>query len=229
MRASPARRHDRAAAGFTLVELLVALVLLAFISTMLVGTLRFARNAWDKGDAATERIQRTDMAMALLRRELEQAFPLSVPGVDQPRAVAFAGSETGVLFLAPPAAALAMGGLQLTWLTIERQGDSAQLVLRWRGYDRYSEPWPPELNDGRGMAELVLGAAPSGAAFSYFGPDAAPNSTPRWHRAWGDATALPSLVRLSFGGGDDAIPSLLVAPRLGSAAGIAAPAVAATN
>lgn len=228
MRASYAFRHDRACAGFTLVELLVALVLLALISTMLVGTLRFAHTAWAKGDAATERVQRTDMAMALLRRELEQAFPLSVPGVDQPRAITFAGNETSVLFLAPPAAALAMGGLQLTSLTIERQGDGSRLMLRWRSYNRGGEPWPPDLNDGRGMTELVLGDAPSGAAFSYFGPDPAPNSAPQWHRAWEDAVALPSLVRLSFGGGE-AIPELLVAPREGGAAGIVSPLTAATN
>src|SRR4029077_12540860 len=125
----------RASAGFTLVELLVALVLLALVSTMLVGTLRFAHGAWAKGDAATDRLQRTEMAMSLLRRQLEAAYPLIVPGSNQQQIVAFAGDGSGALFLSTPAAALAMSGLQLTWLTLERDGVAHRIVLRWRDYD----------------------------------------------------------------------------------------------
>ena len=208
--------------GFTLVELLVALVILALVSTMLFGTLRFAHLAAARGEAATDRIQRTETAMRLLRRQLEEAAPLVVTGATQPPPVAFAGNEKSVLFLAPPAAALVMGGLQLTWLTIERDGSATRLVLRWRSFDPRQESWPPELDDGRNMAALVLGETPGDATLSYFGPpfgpDAAPRSPSQWYSDWTEAPVLPALIRLGFSGGT--IPDLLVSPHQGGAAGI---------
>jgi general secretion pathway protein J len=218
-RVQPLRHSCR---GFTLVELLVALVILALVSTMLFGTLRFARLAAARGEAATDRIQRTETAMRLLRRQLEEAAPLAVRGATQPPPVAFAGDEKSVLFLAPPAAALVMGGLQLTWLTIERDGQSARLVLRWRSFDPRQESWPPELDAGRNMTALVLGETPGNATLSYFGPpfgsDAAPHSPSQWYSEWNEAPVLPALIRLGFSGGT--IPDLLVSPHQGSAAGI---------
>lgn len=217
------------AAGFTLVELLVALVLLALVSTMLIGTLRFAHGAWAKSDAAAERVQRTEMAMSLLRRQLENASPLTALNTDQLQIKAFSGDRSGVLFLAPPAAALAMGGLQLVWLTIEPDGAAHRIVLRWRSYDRDAESWPPAVDGGRGMAELVLGETPGDAALAYFGPDATRNGPQQWRDAWSNMPTLPSLVRLRFAGSDTAIPDLLVAPHRGGNAGIASALVEATN
>jgi general secretion pathway protein J len=208
--------------GFTLVELLVALVVLALLSTMLFGTLRFAHLAAARGEAATDRIQRTETAMRLLRRQLEEAAPLALAGTTEPAPIAFAGNEKSILFLAPPAAALAMGGLQLTWFTIERDGDTTRLILRWRSFDPRQESWPPDLDGGRGMAALVLGETTSDATLSYFGPpfgpDAAPPSPSQWVSDWNGVPVLPALIRLGFNGGT--IPDLLVSPHQGGAAGI---------
>ena len=222
MNAHAGASYHRACRGFTLIELLVALVVFALLSTILFGTLRFAHLAAARGEAATERIQRTETAMRLLRRQLEEAAPLAAAGATQPPPIAFAGDGKGILFLAPPAAVLVMGGLQLTWFAIERDGQTTRLVLRWRGFDPRQESWPPELDGGRGMAALVLGETPGDAALSYFGPpfgpDSAPHSPSQWHGAWKGAPALPALIRLQFTGGT--IPDLLVSPHQGGAAGI---------
>jgi len=219
---SHAEPPPQACRGFTLVELLIALVVLALLSTMLFGTLRFAHLAAARGEAATDRIQRTETAMRLLRRQLEEAAPLAITGTTQPLAIAFAGDEKSVLFLAPPAAALVMGGLQLTWFTIEREGETTRLVLRWRSFDPQQEDWPPELDDGRSMAALILGETPGDATLSYFGPpfgpDATPHSSSQWYGDWNGAPALPALIRLGFSGGT--IPDLLVSPHQGGATGI---------
>jgi len=222
MNRRPEATIRQACRGFTLVELLVALVVLALLSTMLFGTLRFAHLAAARGEAATDRIQRTETAMRLLRRQLEEAAPLTVSGATQPPPIAFAGDEKSVLFLAPPAAALVMGGLQLTWFTIERDGRTSRLVLRWRSFDPRQENWPPELDGGRNMAALVLGETPGDASLSYFGPpfapDAAPHSPSEWYSDWTGAAAFPALIRLGFSG--STIPDLLVSPHQGGAAGI---------
>jgi prepilin-type N-terminal cleavage/methylation domain-containing protein len=210
--------------GFTLIELLVALVVLAMLSAMLVGTLRFAHLAASRGEAATDRIQQTETAMRLLRRQLEQATPLALNSTAQPSPFAFAGDQKNIVFLAPPAAALAMGGLQLMWFAIERNGNTTRLVLRWRDFDPREESWPPALDRDNGMNTLALGETPGDATFSYFGPPfgpgAAPNSASQWASDWSGAPALPTLIRLGFSG--SAIPDLLVSPHQGGAAGIVA-------
>lgn len=203
--------------GFTLVELLVALTLLALISVMLVGTLRFAHTAWERADAATDRLQRTELAMNVMRRLLQQAYPLAVAGVNRPHAVAFSGNADGVLFLAPPAAVLSLGGLQLNWLSIEHDGTDARLVLRWRPFDRASETWPPQTSAGD-FAEVVLADHVEGARLAYFAPDPdAPQTPPWWHSDWNDAAQLPDLVRLSGAG---TLPDLVAALRIGGSAGL---------
>jgi hypothetical protein len=151
---------------------------------------------------------------------LQQAYPLTVAGINRPRAVAFAGTADSVVFLAPPVAALGLGGLQLTWLAIEAQGDDTRLVLRWRRYDRTDESWPPDLRAGD-FTETVLAEHIGGAAFAYFGDDSdSPQQqlSPQWQRDWADAATLPSLVSLSGAG---AWPDLVVALRIGGSAGLA--------
>jgi len=45
------RHHHR---GFTLLELLVALMLLALMSSLLYGTLSLSANSWDRGEAKAQ-------------------------------------------------------------------------------------------------------------------------------------------------------------------------------
>jgi len=205
------------ARGFTLIEMLVALALLALLSALLVAGLRLSRNAVLTSETATERLLRTERALDLIRRQLQQAEPLPLAAGVDPPPVAFAGDGASIVFIAPPAAYLARGGEQVTWLVLEHTGAGARLVLRFRPLDRASDRWPLA-EGGTDLQSAVLLDDIAGARFSFFGR-AAPGADARWLADWRNEPALPDLIRVTVTGGGEAWPDLVVAPALGRPAG----------
>src|ERR1700674_5801628 len=63
-------------AGFTLVELLVALSLFSLLALVLFGSLRFGLRAWELGTAHADRVEDVMFAQNLLRRLVADAYPL---------------------------------------------------------------------------------------------------------------------------------------------------------
>jgi general secretion pathway protein J len=199
--------------GFTLVELLVALALLALLSVLLVGGLRLSRNAVLIGENAGAEVQRAELATSVMRREFERAAPLAVVSPNAPPPIAFDGDEANVVFIAPPGALMALGGDEITWLAIEPDAAGGRIVLRYRPLDRAQDRWPPALDAGA-MQSVVLADGLARASFSYFGR-AQPNADPKWWPAWHQPTVLPILIRVSIASSKGAWPDLVVAPRLG--------------
>ena len=199
-------------AGFTLVELLVAMALLALLSGLLVGGLHMSRGAVIGSEVATERLLRADAGFALIRRQLEAAEPMPLGVLFLPP-VAFAGDAQHIIFIAPPGAFLAPGGQQVTWLAVETAAGGARIVLGFRPLDRARDAWPPAL-DAAGAQETVLIEGITHAEFSYFG-QADPSHAPQWQQDWHDQTMLPTLIRLAIAGGGRDWPDLVVTPRIG--------------
>jgi len=199
--------------GFTLIELLIAMVLLALLSALLLGGLRLSRTAVLSGEAASDRLLAVERAEGVVRRQLQQADPLPLAPITGGSPIAFAGDETNLVFIAPPAAYLSTGGEQIQWLAIERGTGGARLMLRFRPLDRTGDTWPPPL-DPSAFQSVVLLDGISVAQFSYFGRTA-PRDDPRWWQKWDTMPTLPSLVRLALAAGGAGWPDLVVAPRIG--------------
>ena len=62
--------------GFTLIELTVALVLLALISSVLYGSLSLAGNSWNRGEAKSKQTDEMRLTEDFLRRTLAAQHPL---------------------------------------------------------------------------------------------------------------------------------------------------------
>src|SRR4029077_20007611 len=71
--AEPMRRMRPA--GFTLVEVIVAMSLLATIMVLLYSGLTFALRSWDAGDANGRKVADRRLGENFLRRELTELFP----------------------------------------------------------------------------------------------------------------------------------------------------------
>jgi len=103
MKCTPSRcQRKRAAsdAGFTLLELLVSLTLLALIAVLVPSLVRMAgRSVRFAGDLT--RAQSEIPALDALADQLSQARPLKVLGDNGKRSVVFSGSDTSVSFVAP--------------------------------------------------------------------------------------------------------------------------------
>jgi general secretion pathway protein J len=196
-------------AGFSLVEVLVALVLLSLLSMALFSSVRFGMTAWQRGGERSDQIHTSILVQDLLRRLIGQAYPLVL--ADGSGRVDFAGTAASLDFLAPVPVALASGGRARFKLSVERRGDHSDLVLTSR----------PELVAADAPAELsrkTLLATIEAGEFAYFGV-AHSQSAALWHQHWSGELSLPALVRVSvrFARSDPRLwPDLTIAPRIGA-------------
>jgi general secretion pathway protein J len=195
-------------AGFSLVEVLVALVLLGLLSTALFSSVRFGVTAWQRGGERSDQVHTSILVQDLLRRLIGQAYPLMLADGTGAGRVDFAGSATSLDFLAPVPVALASGGRARFNLAIERRGDGSDLVLTSR----------PELAaaDAAGLSRKTLLARIETADFAYFGASQS-QSVAQWRENWNGELTLPALVRVrvSFARSDPRLwPDLTIAPRI---------------
>ncbi len=208
----PVRSDPRAAArrraGFTLVELLVSMVVLALVAVVMTSGLRFVLRAMSSTDSRREAMEELTLGLSVLRGELERAEPLMVK-VGKRDLVLFSGGSDRVRFgnVEPPY----LHGppyLAYEYAVVPDNGGNYRIELRRAALD----PAAPDLAVVEaGEARTVLRVGPE-LRFSYFGKlgerDAA-----AWHKSWPIGPKLPQAIRLAAGD-DPAWPELTVAMRV---------------
>jgi len=212
---SRGRTRSQAAAGFTLVELLVALMLFGLIAVVLFGGLTFGTRAWEAGNALADRMAEVEAVQALLRRQLARSLLAggAPTGTDEP-SPAFTGEADRVGFLAPAPPQIGVGGIYLFELTIEEGPEAGQLILAWR-LPRDKEP-PPDGQPSAASGRRVLLENVESLKFSYFG-SLRPGEPADWQQVWEGQPGPPRLVAvdLIFAPTDPRRwPRLLIAPRV---------------
>src|SRR5258708_6311941 len=116
-------------AGFTLVELLVALALFSLLVTLLFDNVRFGLRAWQNGSVNAERFERSMISQDLLRRMIGNLYPMIVAdGEIQPQ-IDFDGIGDSLSFLSnAPTVAGGAGRVRFKVVVDRRQGQ-ADLLL----------------------------------------------------------------------------------------------------
>ncbi len=76
--AEPPRRRSASTRGFTLLELLIAVALIALMAGIIGGVLRLASRAWEQGEHKIDVTQRQRDLVLLLAEELRSAYPYQV-------------------------------------------------------------------------------------------------------------------------------------------------------
>ena len=186
-------------AGFTLLEVLVALALSALISVILLHGIRLAAAGLDRHTIAAERLDTRESLDELLRRTLGAATLLpQIAGGD------FIGRPDAVAFL--DATEDSGAGLYRVELMIDRARADRPLILR--------RMLATPTGDPRAAASIVASRIRV-FRLAYFGADGA-SATPSWHDDWQHLGILPQLIRVIVGSdGDPPRPPLIV--RLGNA------------
>lgn len=215
-------------AGFTLIEMLVALIISSLLAVVLFNGL----NLTVRSSEAINRIQqesgRAFTIQHALRRILGGARNERVRDINGVQQVAFHGLEQEVIFVAP--LTQLNDNSQLFWLklTIEHQSDGdAQLVLKRRLYNQNPDEdiadalrstqldWielSTEL-DLHGTFEILEHSPGAQFHFEYLSVDQANNV--EWIDEWIEERDLPAMVRIHFDATDVRDwPDLIVAPKV---------------
>jgi general secretion pathway protein J len=176
--------------GFTLVELLVALTLMALVSVILFGGLRFGVRAWETGGARMEQAHRIEAVQNLLRRQISQARFLPHAS-DTDATISFAGDGNSLTFIAPLPAHRGIAGPYLFNLRTGGRAGQSDLTLTWSLY------WPELLTTGASGFEdgTTLLEDVAEIELSYFGAPF-PDQPAQWWNAWDLNDGQPQLVRM---------------------------------
>jgi general secretion pathway protein J len=174
--------------GFTLLELLIAMSLLALIFAALTGGLRFGTSAWHMTSARLLQTEDLQLVYRTLRRQISTAVTWgSISEPDEP-AGSFIGENDRVRFVGPaPARAMDPGLFRLTLALVPDAGSQA-LTLQWQRLERSDEATQSE------NIEPILRGVRS-IRYSYFG-EPQTGGAARWLTEWRDSDRPPRLVRI---------------------------------
>ncbi len=221
----PSATHPTSVAGFTLLELLVALTVLGVLTALLSSGLNFGARVWERQRDQLGQQSEMQATQEVVRRLLTRAWPLGGSLTGSSQQAALLGSDSSVQFFGPPPAQSLAGGIYTYKIDVQPgpQGRN-RLVLIWRrrsadGTNRPEAPTnapPDEAQRLKIGKEVVLIDGIVRAQFSFFG-QGEDGEAGRWRDRWRDAEKMPALVRLevTFPQGDDrSWPPLVVAPRV---------------
>jgi len=198
----------RAVDGFTLLELTIALVLVALIGAVLYGSLSLAGNSWNRGESKAQKVSEMRSTEDFLRRTLTSQHPLRFQKVLE-KPMYFLGTREALSY----AAALpgrAGGGMYYFRLTA---GSDGRLMLA-RVIPDYSALALPDFGNAESS---VLADGIASVRFGYFGrdPGSADTVAPTWRDRWDDPQRLPDLIRVDVTPVSGVSwPTLVVEPRI---------------
>ena len=188
-----ARRRSWRNAGFTLIELIIALVLLALIASLLFGSLSMAARSWDGGEAKADEVSSMRLAQTFLREQIEAELPLRLKKAAE-LPLMFAGESDEIRYVAAMPPRVQEGGAYFFRLAVMRNGDKSQLVLE----RTIPDPAATENPEFTAADHSVLAEGIAELRISYFGRDAnaADVDVPSWRDRWDDRHRLPLLMRI---------------------------------
>jgi general secretion pathway protein J len=207
------RRHARAARGrsdqqgLTMIELLLALAILAVLTGFLAGGLSMARRAFD-ADRASAAGSQTDAAIESISALIASALPVRLNQGGPAASLLFDGRQAALLFVGLSEGRSLPGGPHK--FNLRRHGTDLVVDVTAppaRAKTEAPEPAPLGVVVLHGVREV---------SFRYFGR-INPTAAPGWRTDWPRLERLPDLVSISvdFEDGRRNQPARIVALRQG--------------
>ena len=188
--------------GFTLIEVMLALSIVAAVLVIVFGGLRVGLAAWQRGEERTAKLDHTRSLAVLLERALDGAFPYRIaPEGEREARILFEGLPDRLTFatLSPPFPT----GAPAAFTAVSLSADAAGLALR-----QQILPNPIELDR---LRPRLVDRRTSALRFRYLGrePEA-------WRDTWDVRTeeGLPRAVEITLvtRAGPRGVPQMLTVP-----------------
>lgn len=186
------------AAGFTLVEVLIALTLTGLLVVVLFSGFRVGIRSWQAVERHTARVEESRQLSGLLYRQLGQVLPVVLTPEGQFSQPGFRGEETRLRYVAP----LSLSAGSLPYLF--------ELESQWQGQPGVWARFAPYREDQSIEAmlagtEFVQISKTLKLSFRYFNSE----TSPEWVSEYA-LEQLPQLVAVQLSGADQAWPLLVL-------------------
>src|ERR1700731_62247 len=221
-------RTRRGEAGFTLLELLIATTVLAFLSLLLFGGLRFGTRVWEKSETSTTETNRVRAAQLFLSDAIARIYPFFAGQTPADKHVAFSGEEKQMTFFLPSQSL--PGALDLVTVQAVPAKDGISMVvarkteleganaavshhtviggLKWFQISYFGSS-AASSGSAMGAQSLVTNKAGLGA-----GAAAAAAAAPQWTSVWEGQERMALFIRIRAAGkGKGQWPDLVVSPQ----------------
>lgn len=207
--------------GFTLLEVLIAAVLLAVMMALLLSAFRVAASTWEKGERKAEQVNRMLVVTNFLRGYIGGAIPVMEPPSTKlagarPRAL-FRGNADRLLFVASIPAQVRGGFYQFQLYLSEDEDHDLRATIRPLPKLKNDAPEPEPIDD------VAIVENVESVRFSYFSSDSEGRMETQARSEWppqdmGDGTPskpMPTLVRIEITPtGEDPWPPISIEPRV---------------
>ena len=234
---SPTRRClSHRSPGFTLVEIQIALLLLALITVVMVGVLRTASQTWTRVSEHQDVTERRLLINQFLRNQLSNIRFVEVRTIDDELMSSFIGSREALHYVAPFPTFQNDG--ELFWWTlmsrVDEESGADQLVLQYRPFidgdmvdldedgqlilvpTQFADVDEEQPEEDQAPSTLVLADNVVITAMEFYTRDRFGQDF--WFDEWEPIKLKPLVIRLTIAEVDDsgsqrAFPELAVAPR----------------
>lgn len=177
-------------AGFTLIEVLLAMALMATIMVLAYGGLRASTRAAHRGEERIANVHNMRMVHQFVRRQLNQVLPLAYMSDAQDR-VTFEGDSNKITFVSSMPGYLGFGGPQVQSIALEPGERGLDLVLRHL---------PLAASDDGGLDNtdaIVLLEGIERGQFSFLGRDEL-GEIGEWESYWEEVETPPESISLEL-------------------------------
>lgn len=167
--------------GFTLLELLVSITLLALLSLAVVSGMRFGTQIWNKSQTANVDSNAVRSAESWIESKLTRVYPEYIVASPTDASIAFDGTAQQLDFLST-------GDEGLVRIRLEAAKDAGGIALQAETIsDLATSRASPDI-------ELLLRQL-NAVEFAYYGARAG-EKVPGWHQSWQHERSLPLLIRI---------------------------------
>lgn len=182
------------ARGFTLIEILLALMLLAMLMAGAYAGIRTATRAAHAGQTQIDRTNKLRVTQEFLRRELSQTLALPYEKESDGKLTVFAGKPDIITFVGPMPGYLGHGGPYVQQIALERDVGTRKLTFRHMLYNGYTKDGHDKVDS---VDPVVLLENIDDATFEYRGLDEAGKMSD-WEDEWKRANIAPAMVRVKL-------------------------------
>ncbi|MBP1748201.1 MAG: ral secretion pathway protein GspJ [Deltaproteobacteria bacterium] len=179
--------NRRAAAGFTLLEVMISIALISLIVVIMAGAMRLSYRSIDRGEVKSNYLERLKVSFSLIDDQIQSAIPL-VRRDDEEGRIFFEGSSDTVKFASNYSLTAGQRGYVIvTYRT--RPGDEGTGAL-------FVEENTVGVENTR---EIKLLEGISGVRFEYFRRESeAEEAAGEWVDTWTDELLFPRKIRVTL-------------------------------